>query len=69
MPLTFTKLSFSLLKVPSLTNTWQVADGRPEAEKYDFTKWFHDLYRPSLRPYDPKEIDVIKRFNALADEE
>ena len=44
-------------------------DGKPEAEKYDFTKWFHDLYRPSLRPYDPKEIGLIKRFNKLADDE
>ena len=47
----------------------QVADGRPEAEKYDFTKWFHDLYRPSLRPYDPKEIDVIKHVNEQMDAE
>ena len=36
---------------------------------YDMTKWFHDLYRPSLRPYDPKETDLIKRFNKLADED
>lgn len=35
----------------------------------DFTKWFHDLYRPSLRPYDPKEIDLIKSFCKLADED
>ena len=47
----------------------QVEEGKPEAEKYDFTKWFHDLYRPSLRPYDPKEIGLIKRFNKLADDE
>ena len=33
----------------------------------DFTKWFHDLYRPSLRPYDPKETELIKRFCDLAD--
>ena len=35
----------------------------------DFTKWFHDLYRPNLRPYDPNEIALIKRFCALADAE
>ena len=35
----------------------------------DFTKWFHDLYRPSLRPYDPNEVALIKRFNKLADED
>ena len=35
----------------------------------DFTKWFHDLYRPSLRPYDPKETELIKSFCTLADKE
>ena len=35
--------------------------------KYDFTKWFHDLYRPNHHPYDPKEIEQIKYFCALAD--
>ena len=35
----------------------------------DFTKWFHDLYRPSHRPYDPHEIDTIKLFCTLADKE
>lgn len=35
----------------------------------DFTKWFHDLYRPNLRPYDPNEIALIKRFCTLADRE
>ena len=28
----------------------------------DFTKWFHDLYRPNHRAYDPKEIKLIKDF-------
>lgn len=41
----------------------------PESRTWDMTKWFHDLYRPSLRPYDPKEIELIKRFNAFADED
>ena len=35
----------------------------------DFTKWFHDLYRPSLRPYDPRETELIKRFCTLADKD
>lgn len=35
----------------------------------DFTKWFHDLYRPSHRPYDPKEIELIQRFCKYADED
>jgi len=34
---------------------------------YNLPAWFHDLYRPSLRPYDPAEIDIIKRVNADAD--
>lgn len=33
----------------------------------DFTKWQHDLFRPSHKPYDPKEIEIIKKFCALAD--
>ncbi len=36
--------------------------------RYDFTRWQHDLLRPNLRPYDPKEIELIKYYNALADE-
>lgn len=36
---------------------------------FDFTKWFHDLYRPSLNPYNPNEIKVIKYFSNLADKE
>lgn len=35
----------------------------------DFTKWFHDLYRPSLRPYDPRETELIHRFCEAADRE
>lgn len=34
---------------------------------YDMTKWQHDLFRPSLRPYDPKKIELIKRYNEKAD--
>ena len=33
----------------------------------DFTKWFHDLFRPSHRPYDPRETELIKKFCDLAD--
>ena len=36
-------------------------------EDLDFTKWLHDLYRPSFYPYDPKELRLIARVNALAD--
>jgi hypothetical protein len=38
-----------------------------ENTNVDFTKWFHDLYRPNHRPYDPKEIDIIKEFCKLSD--
>ena len=36
---------------------------------FKMTKWFHDLYRPSLKPYDPEEIDIIKHVNAQMDAE
>lgn len=49
-------------------SAWQ----RYENEKnfdFDFTKWYHDLYRPSLRPYDPNEIKIIKKFTKFADDD
>lgn len=49
-------------------STWQRYDADPSID-VDFTKWFHDLYRPSHRPYDPKEIEIIKRYSRLADED
>ncbi len=48
--------------------TWKQYEANPNID-VDFTKWFHDLYRPSFHPYDPKEIDVIRRFSRLADED
>lgn len=36
---------------------------------FDFTKWFHDLYRQNYRPYDPKEIEIIGKICKLADED
>ncbi len=45
---------------------WQEYEKQPQAD-VDFTKWFHDLYRPNLRPYDPREIELIKRFCGYAD--
>ncbi|MBP5321279.1 MAG: alpha/beta fold hydrolase [Kiritimatiellae bacterium] len=38
-------------------------------KQYRMTKWFHDLFRPSLRPYDPEEIAIIRRVNAQMDAE
>ena len=47
----------------------EIEKGSERGKSYDMTKWFHDLYRPSLRPYDPKEVDLIRRFNKMADED
>lgn len=45
---------------------WEQWD-RGEDHGYDFTKWQHDLFRPNLRPYDPREIELIENFNRLAE--
>lgn len=45
--------------------TWQALNEHPEL---DVTKWQHDLIRPSGRPYDPKEIEIIKHYCKRADE-
>lgn len=47
---------------------WQDYEKNPGLD-IDFTKWFHDLYRPSFRPYDPKETELITRYCKLADED
>ena len=47
---------------------WDKYDADPTLD-WDFTKWFHDLYRPNHRPYDPKEIELIKRFCQYADKD
>lgn len=49
-------------------STWVKYENQTETD-VDFTKWFHDLYRPNHRPYDPKEIAVIRRFCEAADRE
>ena len=33
-------------------NIWELYEKNPKMS-YDFTKWFHDLYRPNHRPYNP----------------
>ena len=47
-------------------NIWELYEKNPKMS-YDFTKWFHDLYRPNHRPYNPKETELIKHFCELAD--
>ncbi len=50
--------------------TWtQYYNGEIDDRDVDFTKWFHDLYRPNHRPYDPREIDLIKHFCDEADKD
>jgi len=51
---------------------WEGTWARYESGKntnVDFTKWFHDLYRPNHRPYDPREIALIREFCDRADTE
>jgi len=48
---------------------WEQYDKNDGNVDYDFTLWQHDLYRPSLRPYDPSEIKLIKKFNEAASSE
>ena len=52
----------------SISAFWQMYDEDNNVQ-IDFTKWFHDLYRPNHRPYDPHETELIKRFCDLADAE
>lgn len=49
------------------TGMWENYDKDPGHCGWDFEKWFHDLYRPSLRPYNPKEIALMKKVCKLAD--
>ena len=53
-----------------LYEPWEGIWQQVEAGNYalDVTKWMHDLFRPSLRPYDPREIRLIKAYNQRADE-
>ncbi len=62
--------------VAGLSQTYEPVDAcfdiplSPEGKSsFDFTKWMHDLFRPSLRPYDPEEIALIRRITRLADGE
>lgn len=51
-------------------SVWDNYKENPKAyDNFDFTKWFHDIYRPSHHPYNPKETELIKRFCDLADED
>ncbi|MBR6007662.1 MAG: cellulase family glycosylhydrolase [Clostridia bacterium] len=44
---------------------WERFDRENGNTDLDFKLWQHDLFRPSLRPYDPAETETIKRFNRL----
>lgn len=42
--------------------------GYDAVKHIDFTKWQHDLFRHGGNfPYDPAEIEIIKKYNAMAD--
>lgn len=45
------------------TEPWDSIWTSENLASFDVTKWQHDLYRLNYRPYDPKEIDLIKRCN------
>jgi len=47
---------------------WNKYEADPTLD-FDFTRWFHDLYRPNHRPYDPREIELIRYFANRADQE
>lgn len=40
-----------------------------QGDHYDFTKWQHDLFRPTLRPYDPNEIALFQEYFTRADQQ
>jgi len=40
-----------------------------ERTDYDFTQWQHELVRPNMRPYDPREYDLFVKYAKMADEE
>lgn len=47
---------------------WERYEKDPQScRNFDFTKWFHDLYRPSHHPYNPHEIELIQKYCAYAD--
>lgn len=46
---------------------WEQYENGKLSPDYDMTKWQHDLFRPNLRPYDPREIDIIREVNRTAD--
>lgn len=48
--------------------TWNAIEADPHAD-FDVKQWFHDLYRPNHRPYDPKEIALIQKMCKAADED
>ena len=47
---------------------WQQYE-QGKADHVNFKVWFHDLYRPSLHPYGPHEIELIQKYCRLADQD
>ncbi len=46
---------------------WQQLENGTLPHDWDLSRWMHDLFRINHRPYDPKEIELIKKFNKFAD--
>jgi len=47
---------------------WNRLEKDPDMD-FDFTLWQHDLFRPSLRPYDPREMARFRRYIAMSRED
>lgn len=45
---------------------WKKYKENPDID-FDFTKWQHDLIRRDYHPYDPREIELIRRCNERAE--
>ena len=43
-------------------------NGYEAVKNLDLTKWQHDLFRLNDMPYDPYEIEVIKKYCRMADQ-
>lgn len=67
-PIEYNKETFDELMYEPWNGIWENYENGKDTN-IDFRLWFHDLYRPSHRPYDPKETELIRRICDLADED
>ena len=50
-----------------MNRQWTEKEIKEWYDSFDFTKWQHDLIRRDYHPYDPREIELIRRCNERAD--